>query len=275
VIPGGLPPLSQLSTTATRPGERPFGVHGEPTHDHEHDHEKLPAGHPPVGGAEAPAAATPEVEYDPTQNISGTIDLPAANQDKVRPGEVIFVSVRGAADASGAPGPLLAVDKLVIGKFPQAFEIDGRKAMMPGTKFAGKVSVIDGDGLEIGGVKIRLFGVDAPEVDQYCGRDDGTRWRCGQYATVALDRLVGGKSVTCTVHQMDRYGRPVAACSLEGRDVAGELAREGWVLAYRKYSADYADEEEVAKKARSGVWAGRVEPPWQYRERIRNRHDRP
>jgi endonuclease YncB( thermonuclease family) len=46
-----------------------------------------------------------------------------------------------------------------------------------------------------------------------------------------------------------------------------ELAREGWVLAYRRYSMDYVDEEDAAKKQRAGVWAGELEAPWDYRHR--------
>jgi endonuclease YncB( thermonuclease family) len=151
----------------------------------------------------------------------------------------------------------------------------GKTAARPVQVLAGKATVIDGDGLEIGGVRIRLFGVDAPEIEQYCERADSTRWRCGQYATVALDRLAGGKAVTCTARDRDRYRRPVAVCTVDGRDVAEELARDGWALAYRTYSTDYVDEEDAAKKARSGVWIGHVEPPWSYRQRTRNGGSRP
>ena len=143
-----------------------------------------------------------------------------------------------------------------------------------GRVLSGKATVIDGDGLDIAGARIRLFGVDAPEVDQYCNRNDGTRWRCGHYATVALDRLTAGKNVVCTSRQKDRYGRNVASCTVEGRDVAAELAREGWVLAYRRYSMDYVDEEDAAKKQRAGVWAGELEAPWLWRHRAHAAGDR-
>jgi endonuclease YncB( thermonuclease family) len=142
------------------------------------------------------------------------------------------------------------------------------KTVKPAARvIAGKASVVDGDGVEIQGIKIRLFGVDAPEIDQYCKRADGTRWRCGQYATVALDRLAGGKDLSCATRENDRYGRPVAVCKVDGRDLASELAREGWAFAYRKYSSDYVDEESAAKEARAGVWIGEVEAPWDYRRR--------
>lgn len=144
-----------------------------------------------------------------------------------------------------------------------------RKAM---DAYSGKATVIDGDGLEIAGTKIRLFGVDAPEVGQFCKHTDGTRWHCGQYATVALDKLAGGKQVSCAARAKDRYGRAVAVCTLDGRDLAGEMARAGWVFAYRHFSSDYVDEEDQAKAARAGVWSGDVEAPWDWRARTRDRH---
>ena len=84
-----------------------------------------------------------------------------------------------------------------------------------------------------------------------------------------LDRMVGGKDVSCTSRQKDRYGRPVAVCTFEGRDIAGELTRGGWVLAYRTFSKDYTDEEDLARKERAGVWSGRLEEPWAWRQRMR------
>jgi endonuclease YncB( thermonuclease family) len=43
----------------------------------------------------------------------------------------------------------------------------------------GQASIVDGDTLEIRGVRIRLFGIDAPESAQTCHDDDGKLYRCG------------------------------------------------------------------------------------------------
>ena len=146
-----------------------------------------------------------------------------------------------------------------------------RHSGAPLRTITGRATVVDGDGLEIDGKEIRLFGIDAPEVQQYCVRRDSTRWHCGQYATVALDRLVAGHEVACSVRDQDGYGRSIASCTVEGRDLAAEQVREGWAVAYRKYSDDYADEEGAAKDHRAGIWAGRFEQPWLWRERERRR----
>jgi endonuclease YncB( thermonuclease family) len=141
----------------------------------------------------------------------------------------------------------------------------------PGRVITGRATVVDGDGLEIGGTKIRLFGVDAPEIDQYCQRDDRTRWRCGHYASVELDRLVASREVACTVRTVDQYDRPVAVCRVGDADVAESQVRNGWAVAYRKFTKDYADEEDAARSAKRGLWAGGFDMPWVWRERARGR----
>jgi endonuclease YncB( thermonuclease family) len=164
---------------------------------------------------------------------------------------------------------LLAVAMLLLSLLPggRASE-DPLAAKAEG--LTGLATVVDGDGLEIAGVKIRLFGIDAPEIDQYCRRDDGTRWRCGQYATVALDRLAGGHEVRCESKDEDAYGRVVAVCRLGPLDLGSELVASGSAVAYRRYSNDYVDEEERAKRERAGVWRGRFEMPWDWRKRMRD-----
>mgnify|MGYP006275379597 CR=1 FL=1 len=54
---------------------------------------------------------------------------------------------------------------------------------------AGIASVIDGDTIQIHGRRIRLFGIDAPESQQFCFRPNGEPWRCGQQASFALAEL--------------------------------------------------------------------------------------
>ena len=75
--------------------------------------------------------------------------------------------------------------------------------------------VIDGDTLDVGGVRIWLQGIDAPESGQSC-RAGGKRWACGREATRALAGRIGGRSVECQERDRDRYGRLVATCSASG-----------------------------------------------------------
>ena len=129
---------------------------------------------------------------------------------------------------------------------------------------AGRARVIDGDTLEVGAVRIRLFGVDAPESAQRC-LAGSRRWPCGEQATRALVGRIDGRSVACEERDQDRYGRIVAVCRYGGQDVNAWLVREGWAMAYRRYSSAYASEEASAKAAKRGVWRGEFVPPWDWR----------
>ena len=129
---------------------------------------------------------------------------------------------------------------------------------------AGRALVIDGDTIEVGSVRIRLFGLDAPESAQTC-LEGSRHWPCGEQATRALVGRIDGRSIACEERDQDRYGRIVAVCRYGGQDVNAWLVREGWAMAYRRYSSAYAGEEASAKAAKRGVWRGEFVPPWDWR----------
>ena len=128
----------------------------------------------------------------------------------------------------------------------------------------GRSRVIDGDTIEVGAARIRLFGVDAPESAQRCV-SGGRRWSCGEQATRALAGRIDGRSVACEERDQDRYGRVVAVCRHGGQDINAWLVSEGWAMAYRRYSTAYVGEEAEAKAAQRGVWRGKFVPPWDWR----------
>lgn len=147
---------------------------------------------------------------------------------------------------------------------------DGAKKA-PAVVITGPATVVDGDGLEISGKKIRIHGIDAPEVAQYCSRPSGVRWHCGHYASVELDRFVKGKTVSCDVRTRDQYDRAVAVCRVGSVDLGRRQVAQGWALAYRRYSKAYIAEEDAARAAKIGVWSGRFEMPWNWRARMRKK----
>ncbi len=133
-----------------------------------------------------------------------------------------------------------------------------------GQTIVGTASIIDGDTIEIHGQRIRLHGIDTPESSQLCERD-GKPYRCGQVAALALSDRIGRRTVSCEGRDMDRYGRVIAVCSQSGIDLNGWLVRQGYGVAYRKYSLDYVPQEEAARKERLGMWSGRFVMPWLWR----------
>jgi endonuclease YncB( thermonuclease family) len=101
---------------------------------------------------------------------------------------------------------------------------------------AGQASIIDGDTLEIHGARIRLWGVDAPESSQLCRGEDSLQYRCGAQAANDLDAFIAKRPVNCTPITLDRYGRTVATCSVDGADLGEWLVRNGLALDWPQYS---------------------------------------
>lgn len=132
-------------------------------------------------------------------------------------------------------------------------------------RISGTVNVRDGDTLDMDGLRIRLFGVDAPEYGQSCTRPDGSSWACGVAATNALADKIGKRRIECEQRDIDTYRRSVAVCRLNGEDLNAWLVAEGWAVAYREFSKDYVDEEERARARKLNIWNGTLQQPEDYR----------
>ncbi len=131
-------------------------------------------------------------------------------------------------------------------------------------EISGPARVVDGDTLEVAGERIRLYAIDAPEKDQTCSLD-GRAWACGIAAWGDLVQFTAGKEVVCEPRDTDRYGRTVAACTVDGTDLGDWLVRNGWAIAYYLYSYEYTRAEHHAKTNRLGLWAGEFVFPWDWR----------
>lgn len=167
-----------------------------------------------------------------------------------------------AAVVCGSLAGYVLYDVGIPGPSPQP--IESVSAANLSEPLAGRASVIDGDTLEIHGVRIRLHGIDAPEGGQTClVRQEKNR--CGQRAALALADKIGEATVLCEPRDIDRYNRVVAVCHAKGKDLNGWMVASGWALAYRHYSSDYIAEEEAAAAAKRGIWQGEFVPPWDWR----------
>lgn len=125
---------------------------------------------------------------------------------------------------------------------------------------SGTPRVADGDSLVMDGRRLRLRGIDAPELGQTCSRN-GTEYACGREARDALAALIDGRVVTCRGWEQDRYGRLLVHCQAGEFDLNAEMVRAGWAIAYGDYLAQEAD----ARQAARGLWAGSFDRPSDWR----------
>jgi endonuclease YncB( thermonuclease family) len=129
----------------------------------------------------------------------------------------------------------------------------------------GFARVTDGDTITVNDTRVRLEGIDAPETGQTCKRKWIGSWACGAGATAALQSLLEGKTVTCEPRGLDKYGRTLGVCFVDGKDVNAAMVRQGFAWAFVKYSTSYVKEEAEARAQGLGIWQGPSMPAWEYR----------
>lgn len=113
----------------------------------------------------------------------------------------------------------------------------------------GKAWVIDGDTIVVNKCKIRLAGIDAPELDQPWGQK--SKWE--------MVKLCKGQVITVALTGETSYDRLVGTCYLpDGRDLGAEIIRAGLALDGGVFSkGKYKDLEdpEMRRKLRGyGRW---------------------
>ncbi|MEP0940572.1 MAG: thermonuclease family protein [Rhizobiaceae bacterium] len=128
-------------------------------------------------------------------------------------------------------------------------------------KISGNPYVVDGDSLVLNELRLRLMGIDAPELDQQCGSQTGA-WPCGIQARKELRGKVKRAPVNCTTWGEDRYQRLLAICSVGELELNAWLVEQGWAVDY----GGYANEEAMARRNKLGVWRGEFENPGEWRK---------
>ncbi|ELX2336634.1 thermonuclease family protein [Campylobacter upsaliensis] len=135
-------------------------------------------------------------------------------------------------------------------------------------ELTGKVSkVIDGDTIEllaktskenpynhIAKLKIRLYGIDAPELKQAYGKE--------------AKELVLKQEVSLIIENKDKYDRFVGTLFLKGQDINKEMVKNGYAHAYESFSKKYLAEQADAKMFKLGLWQDeRVMSPSEFRRK--------
>lgn len=158
----------------------------------------------------------------------------------------------------------------VTAVFYMAFALGFQGIVYAGLLEGKVVSVHDGDTITLLDAakrqhKIRLAGIDAPELSQAFGR----------VSRQHLADQVSGRTVVIKWTKRDKYQRLVGKVLLAGRDINITQIEAGLAWHYKKYATEqspedrqrYARAEEQSRAARLGLWQdGRSVPPWEYRK---------
>jgi len=144
-----------------------------------------------------------------------------------------------------------------------------------GDTISGKALVIDGDTIKINSKKVRLFGIDAPEKKQKCKKlflsiyilSFDKSYDCGILSTNKLKNKIKDNIIICKSKGKDRYKRIIAECFKDKTNLNSWLVRNGYAVAYLKYSKKYLTAQNLAKKENRGIWQGKFEMPWDWRKK--------
>lgn len=119
-------------------------------------------------------------------------------------------------------------------------------------------------------VKVRLYGIDAPETDK--PNKSGQPYGLESYQ--ALNDKIYRKQVNLDVLDIDKYKRLVCIVYLNGKSINQEMVAEGYAWAYRKYlntpyASEYIGLEDQARGRKLGLWQqNNPEPPWEFRKSL-------
>ncbi|MFI4987389.1 MAG: thermonuclease family protein [Alphaproteobacteria bacterium] len=138
----------------------------------------------------------------------------------------------------------------------------------------GAAAVIDATHLDIAGRRFKLYGIDAPDIDETCSDAAGKDYPCGIQARAALAELIKDGTVACLPRGVDQSNEPLGACSVGKLDLAQALIDAGWAIADRARTLYYEKAEEQARTTQHGLWQGPFVPPaaWRAGERVPQSH---
>ncbi len=146
-----------------------------------------------------------------------------------------------------------------------------------GTEIYGTPKIIDGDTVHINNKKIRLEGIDAPEIKQQCKKpvlqisvmisfQFNKNYSCGVKSKVQLINKIADSKIKCISLSKDRYKRYLATCYKDKINLNKWMVRNGYAVAYKRYSKDYVRDEEYAKENKIGLWKGSFVRPEKWRK---------
>lgn len=129
------------------------------------------------------------------------------------------------------------------------------------TEISAAARIVDGDSLEMNSQKVRLVGIDAPELNQVC-QVDQVDYLCGKKARDHLHSLIADReTVHCVGEGNDKYGRLLAECFIGELSLNLQMVRDGWAISY----GGFGWVERKARNEMRGLWAGEFDDPSDWR----------
>lgn len=129
------------------------------------------------------------------------------------------------------------------------------------TEISATARVVDGDSLEMNGQKVRLVGIDAPELNQICKNTSGD-FSCGITARDHLRAILKStENIDCVGEGEDKYGRLLAECFAGETSLNSTMVSDGWAISY----GGFGWAERNARKEKIGLWAGEFDNPSDWR----------
>jgi micrococcal nuclease len=129
-------------------------------------------------------------------------------------------------------------------------------------------------------LKVRLYGVDAPEtpkINQRTGRVNKPGQPYGEESWKALKSRIMGMQVKMDIIDIDQYKRMVGMIWLNDRNINLEMVREGYAEAYveylkEPYRSQFMRAEMEARSAKRGIWSlSNYERPRDFKKRLKVR----
>src|SRR5882724_5052036 len=156
---------------------------------------------------------------------------------------------------------------LALGSFAAIFFMAGSAVAL-----GANATITDAATLVLDGLPYRLHGIDAPETDQICLKDDGTIWGCGIEARDKVREFVSTGAIKCESLGFDaRYrNRRIGRCWVDGAELNDWIVRQGWALNSEPHARGrFKPAEAEAKSAGRGLWKGCFALPkhWRYSEK--------
>jgi len=137
--------------------------------------------------------------------------------------------------------------------------------------FSGIAEITDGDSIKIANYRVRLLGIDAPEMKQSCFDAQDQPYKCGEKSREFLVNLADKKEVNCFYNGKDVYERYLAYCFVGKLSISNEILKNGHgvIYSFKQALDEEVELEKSAKNKKLGIWQGAFQLPKDYRKKQR------